>query len=103
MGRRDKITCLILAFFFVQAMLLSSVCVSLKGFSATKDKVLISLDVCGHGGATGVLSLTDFDITIPSVPQIRMTEKTVFPPTPGETVASADPGETGKPPKPSLS
>ena len=98
-----KIACLAVAVFFVQAMLLSSVCINTKGFSATKEKVLISLDVCGHGGPAGVLSLTDFDVTIPSMPQICITEKTCFPPTPGEVVASADPGETGKPPEPSLS
>ena len=99
MGRRNNITCIILALFFVQAMLLSSVSISIKGFSATKERVLVSLDICGHGGTAGVLSLTDFDITIPSIPQICMIENTGFPPTPGETVASAEPGETGKPPK----
>ncbi len=94
-----KMACIFLVFFIVQAMLLSSVCVSTKGFSAAKEKVLISLDVCGHGGATGVLSLTDFDITIPTVPQIFLIESTVFPPTPGETVASVEPGEIDDPPK----
>jgi len=98
-----KITCLALALFFVQAMLLNSVCVSIKGFSDTKEKVLVSLDVCGHGGPAGVLTGADLDATIPSVPQICMFEKAVFPPPPGEAVASVEPGETGKPPEPSLS
>jgi len=98
-----KITCLVLAFFFVQAMLLSSVCVSFKGCSGTKEKVLISLDVCGHGGPAGVSTGADLDATIPSMPQICMIEKAGFPPTLGEAVASVEPGETGKPPKPSLS
>jgi len=84
-------------------MLLSSVCVSTKGCSASREKVLVSLDVCGHGGPAGVLSGADFDAAIPSMPQICLIDKTDFPPSPGKAVASVDPGETGKPPEPSLS
>ena len=102
-GRLDKITCLLLALVFVQAMLLSSVCVSNKGFSGTKGKVLLSLDVCGHGGPAGVLTGADFDAVAPAIHSIPMFENTGFPPTPAEAVASAEPGETGKPPEPSLS
>ena len=101
--RLDKLTCLLLALFFVQAMLLSTVCVSKKGFSCTKGKVLLALDVCGHGGPAGVLTGADFDAVVPEIHSFPMLEKAGFPPTPAEAVASAEPGETGKPPEPSLS
>lgn len=102
-GSRDKITCLLLVLFFVQAMLLSSVCISNRGFFGTKEKVLLALDVCGHGGHAGVLTGADFDAVLPAINTLPNIEKTVFPPTPAEAVASAEPGETGKPPEPSRS
>ena len=98
-----KITCFVLTAFFVQAMLLGSVCVSTRGVSGARDKVLLSLDVCGHGSPAGVSAGTDFVAAISFVPQICIIEPTGFPPPPGESVASAGPGETGKPPELSLS
>ncbi len=94
-----KIICLGISFFFVQAMLLSSVCVSTKNCSGTKEKVLLSLDVCGHSGHSVILDGANFVAAIPSVPQICMIGKTGFPPTPGEAVASVEPGEIDDPPK----
>ena len=99
-----KIACILMVFFIVQAMLLGSVCISAKGCSASSERVLVSLDVCGHGGPSGVVSVTDIDAAaLPFVPQICAIESTGFPPTPGKAVASVDPRETGKPPEPSLS
>ena len=102
-GRRDKITSLLLVLFFVQAMLLSSVCVSTKSFSGAKGRILLSLDVCGHGGPAGVLTGADFDAVVPAILSFLNIEKISFPPTLGDAVASVEPGETGKPPEPSLS
>lgn len=97
--RQDKITCLLLVLFFAQAMLLSTVCVTKKGYSGTNGKVLLAIDVCGHGGAAGVLTGADFDAVVPAVNSFPILEKAGFPPTPAEAVASAEPGETGKPPE----
>jgi hypothetical protein len=102
-GRWNKITSLLLVVLFVQAMLLGSVCVSNKDYSGCKGEVLLALDVCGHGGPAGVITSADLDAVVPATLSFYAIKKVSFPPTPAEAVASAEPGETGKPPEPSLS
>ncbi len=98
-----KIASILLVFFIIQTMLLGSACISTRGMSGAGEKVLVSLDICGHGAPSGVLSAADLETVLPSAFQIFETGPSVFPPAPGKAVASVEPGETGKPPKPSLS
>jgi hypothetical protein len=88
-------------FFFMAASIMNGVCIcrSAAAPGAGKGACVVSMDVCGTG-ASGV-TLHSFDGASEMSPAVvtYYPISTVLPPEPSEAVATAEPGDIGKPPE----
>ena len=97
---KKALVCLV-ALALAQALLVSEfVLVKKGGQSGKAGACVISFDICGHGHSAGAFGGMDLlAAAIPySSPDVPSFDKS-FPPIPEEAVATAEPGETKKPPK----
>lgn len=90
-----------LLLFFMAASIMNGVCIcrSAEVHGAGKGACIVSMDVCGTG-ASGVL-LHSFDGVSEMSPAV-LTYYPIpafLPPEPREAVATAEPGDIGKPPE----
>lgn len=95
---KKALACL-LYLLFVQALLVSDFALVRKGGAGESGPCVLSFDVCGHGHSTGAFDGADFTAALPVSEHFIPSFSTDFPPNPDEAVATAEPGETGKPPK----
>ena len=89
-----------LVLMLAQAMLISEFALVKKGGPSGKSgPCVLSFDVCGHGHSAGTFGGMDFTVALPGNNFLIPSFDKSYPPIPEEAVATAEPGETGKPPK----
>jgi hypothetical protein len=91
----------LMALLLVQALLTSGVSFTrgIQAFDPDKKPVLVSLDVCGHGAASAAAGGFEITFSIPASTDFRLPAFSSYPPTPDMAVATAEAGETEKPPE----
>ena len=83
-----------------QAMLVSEFAlVNRGGQSGKSGPCVLSFDVCGHGHSAGAFGGADLLAAVPQSSLFIPSFDKSFPPIPEQAVATAEPGETKKPPK----
>jgi hypothetical protein len=97
----QRLSSLFLLFFFLYALVLNGVVLtkSLPGPGSGRCAIVIAFDVCGHAHHGAIFDGPDIIVPMPAGPSLLLSFDKGFPPIPDEAVASADPGETEKPPE----
>ena len=96
---KKALVCLV-ALALAQALLVSEfVLVKKGGQSGKAGACVISFDICGHGHSAGAFGGADLLAAVPQSSLFIPSFDKSFPPIPEQAVATAEPGETKKPPK----
>jgi hypothetical protein len=90
-----------MALLLMQALMMSGVSFTrgIQAFSPCKKAALVSFDVCGHGAPSGTAGNIELPPFLSTSICLYIPAFKVYPPTPDMAVATADAGETEKPPK----
>lgn len=96
---KKALVCL-MVLVLAQAMLVSEFAlVNRGGQSGKSGPCVLSFDVCGHGHSAGAFGGADLLAAVPQSSLFIPSFDKSFPPIPEQAVATAEPGETKKPPK----
>jgi hypothetical protein len=99
-----RATGLLFVVFFLHALMLNGVVFTKAPQIPASEKTasLITFDVCGHSAPVSSIQYLELNLIMDVLPECFFPVENVFPPNPVEAVASADTGETEKPPEATL-